>query len=102
MRRTLRGEERKGENIISLSYIHSTPASQEAANKSDIPDVTLDPLTLQALKNNIRLYFMKKYQTVDTFGFIEHHEANNWLTEDGKPIVESYKYYIDEWMKAFA
>lgn len=43
---------------------------------------------------------MKKYGTMDTYGFIEHCEANNWLCEGGRPIVECYKDEIDRWMAA--
>ena len=91
-----RGEERKEKNTLSLSYVHTGSASQNV----DKPEYSLDSLTVQALKNNIRLYFMKKYGTMDTYGFIEHCEANNWLCEVGRPIVECYKDEIDRWMAA--
>lgn len=93
-----RGERRKEKESISLSlsYIHSDPASQVGAQSADA--FSLDSLTAQALKNNIRLYFMKKYQTTDTFGFIEHYEARGWIADDGLSIVGNFREYIDSWM----
>ena len=83
------------------SFIHTMSASQTDSNNDVISSYENNPsgLATQALKNAIRLYFMKNYQSVDTFGFIEHYEANNWIGEDGKLIVENYKRYIDIWME---
>ena len=97
-----RAEEKREEkkyNSLFHTDIQTASASQNSADATAINDLSIDSLTLQALKNNIRLYFMKKYNTVNTFGLIEHCEANNWLTEDGRPIAECYKDYAEEWMK---
>ena len=93
-----RGEQRKEKESISLSlsYIHSDAASQPSIQNVDISPI--DSLTAQALKNKIRLYFMKKYQTVDRFGFIEHYEARNWMAEDGSPVIGNFRDHIDRWM----
>ena len=97
-----RAEEKREEkkyNSFFHTDIQTASASQNSADATAINDLSIDSLTLQALKNNIRLYFMKKYNTVNTFGLIEHCEANNWLTEDGRPVAECYKEYAEEWMK---
>ncbi len=92
-------EEEGKENIFTtnISSIHSNTASQEK-HTNDISVFEGDSPMFQSLKNNIRLYFMKNYQTTNTFGFIEHYEAKRWIAEDGGFIFDNYKRYIDEWM----
>lgn len=91
-------EEEKKNNSLFLTDIHSKPASQEA-DKNVNSSFPPDSLTISALKNNIKLYFMKHFQTVDTFGFIEHYEAKNWQTDEGESIIGNFREYIEEWMK---
>ena len=91
-------EEEKNKNTTTIhSYIHTNPASQ-VENKIVDSFSENDP-TLVALKNSIRLYFMRHYQTTDTYGFIEHCEANNWIADDGKPISSNYRKYIELWLE---
>ena len=87
-------EEKK--NTTTNSYIHTKPASQEVSK--DVDCLSENDLTLAALKNSIRLYFMRHYQTMDTYGFIEHCEANNWVADDGRPISSNYRKYIELWL----
>ena len=91
-------EEEKKNITTNYSYVHTSIASQKEPTNS-ISDSENDLPMHTALKNCIRLYFMKKYQTVDTFGFIDYYEGRNWLSEDGKPIIEDHKKHIDDWME---
>ena len=96
----LRADEEREEKInLSFfhTYTHSEPASQEA-NKN-VENLPLNSMEIQNLKNNIRLYFMKKYKTMDTFGFIEHCEANNWLGDDGRQVAENLTECIKRYME---
>lgn len=92
-------EEEEKKKIITTnhSYIHSTasqimPINEDSDFECEIP-------MFQSLKNNIRLYFMKKYHTMDTFGFIEYYEVRKWVDDDGNLIIGNYKEYIDRWME---
>ena len=79
----------------NFSYIHTEPASQDNLQSNE---PTKSTLISSALRNMINLYFMKKYQSIDNHGFIEHYEARDWMHESGDPILGNYKQYIDEWM----
>jgi hypothetical protein len=94
----IREEEKKKDITTNKSYIHTTPASQEA-NK-DVYSSSVDDLTVAALKNSVRLYFMRHYQTTDTYGFIEHCDKNNWISDDGRIIdATNYRKYIERWLE---
>ena len=79
----------------NFSCIHTEPASQDNLQSNE---PTKSTLISSALRNMINLYFMKKYQSIDNHGFIEHYEARDWMHESGDPILGNYKQYIDEWM----
>lgn len=49
--------------------------------------------------NEVRLYFMKEYKTVDSGRFIEYNELRHWRGRNGENVIENYKKYVDEWMK---
>ena len=37
--------------------------------------------------------------TVDDKGFISYYKKRGWLDEENKPILNSYKKYVNDWMK---
>ena len=91
-------EEESRKNITTIhSYIQTKPASQETDRNVD--PFSENDLTISALKNAIHMYFMKHYQTQDTYGFIEHCEENNWVADDGMPVSSNYRKYIERWLE---
>ena len=89
-------EEKKEEkkNIsLSLSYIQDGVASlPETENAGDF-------LSHSSFLNAIRLYFMKKYQSLESTKFIDHYEKLAWYSGNEKITPDNYKYYVDDWMK---
>ena len=90
-----KGEEEKERNNISLShsYIQDGVASLPETDRMS------DPLLYNNFLNAIRLYFMKKYNSLDSKNFISYYEGQNWHSATEKITADNYKYYVDEWMK---
>ena len=76
------------DDIFSFNYTSAT-----VSNPS--PDERL----ISALKTAICLYFMKKYQSLESNKFIKYYERRGWQTEDESITQENYKYYVDRWME---
>ena len=90
-----RAEKEKENNKLSLShsYIQGGVASLPETDKMS------DPLLYNNFLNAIRLYFMKKYNSLDSKKFIEYYEMRNWISGTEKITADNYKDYVDEWMK---
>ena len=90
-----RAEEKREENknnSLSLSYIQDCVASLPE------PERVSDFLSHSSFLNAIRLYFMKKYQSLESTKFIEYYESKDWYSGTEKITVENYKRFVDEWM----
>ena len=96
-------EEGKEDNI---SFFHSNNQSMEALPPREQQESNLFPLNIESdtlshssFINAIKLYFMKKYQSLESREFIRYYDERDWVGEWGKVNYENYKYYVDEWMK---
>jgi hypothetical protein len=81
------------------SYIHS-PDGEADKHLRLLSSLNMTEETYRVFINNVRLYFMRVYKTLDSNGFIEYYEARDWKNENGEIIVESYAEYADKWMQA--
>ncbi|MBQ8321254.1 MAG: hypothetical protein IJX92_02685 [Clostridia bacterium] len=48
--------------------------------------------------NQVNLYFMQQYSTIDTEEFIKYNEQRCWRGKRGESVRDNYKQYIDAWM----
>ena len=87
------------------TFIHTSAASQdklkdEALSFFDSKDESLsDERLIIALKAAIGLYFIKKYQSLESKKFIEYYEKRDWVADYERITSDNYKYYVDKWMK---
>ena len=88
--------------------IHTSSASQKHptddifsfySTYATVSDPSPDERLISALKTAICLYFMKKYQSLESKNFIDDYERRGWQTEDEIITQENYKYYVDRWME---
>ena len=82
----------------SQSFIHTESASQMSEQVADASSSLKSGLISNVLRNAITLYFMKKYQTMESDGFIQYCISRDWVNDDGESMVENYKKYVDIWM----
>lgn len=92
-------EEKEKKSVFTTnnhSFIHTNTASQ---SKEETDDFSLNcSLISNALRNAITLYFMKKYQTLESGEFIDYCISRNWIGDDGESMMENYRKYVDIWM----
>ena len=79
------------------SFIHTESALQMNEQVADTSS-TKSGLISNALRTAITLYFMKKYQTMESDGFIQYCISRNWVSDDGESMMDNYKKYVDIWM----
>lgn len=94
-------EEEKNKSITTnQSFIHTEAALQQKPTDTSYIDSLSESerLMRQGYINVIALYFMKEYQRTDISEFIKYCDDLRWIREDGRPIIENYKLFIDNWM----
>lgn len=88
--------------------IHTSSASQDKpeddgfsfySSSATVSDPSPDERLISALKSAICLYFLKKYQSIESHKFIDYYEMRGWYAESEKITQENYKYYVDKWME---
>ena len=80
------------------SFIHTESASQMDEQVVDSFSSVKSGLISNALRTAITLYFMKRYQTMESGEFIEYCISRNWVSDDGESMMDNYKKYVDIWM----
>ena len=89
---SVREEKKSAFTTNDQSFLHTRVASLPGSDTND------DPLFYNGLSNAIRLYFMKKYQSLKSKEFIDLCEECDWVI-DGEAITpDNYKTYVDLWM----
>ena len=103
--KAMEAEERK-EKILSLFQSNkqaSDDKRRRAKNQSDLSSLSSDSSTVDpayaALKNEIALYFMKKYGTADVSEFIKLCEDRKWEGHNGDSMKTNFRRYADIWME---
>lgn len=87
-------EEKERKNIsFSLTY------TQDGGASLPEPDMRSDPIIYGNFLNAIRLYFMKKYHSIESTKFIEEFEKADWFYGTEKININNYKDCIDRWMQ---
>ena len=98
-------EEKKKEEKEKLSLFltnnHSEGASppDQQTHQISSSELSNDKLTYASFLSAVKLYFLRKYQSIESVAFIEYYEAMDWTVGDLKIDAGNYKIFADEWMK---
>ncbi len=93
------GEE-KEEEKNNLSFLHSYK-TEENLKISSFDGFAEEPtgreIDHSRFLGKLKLYYMKKYKSIDCNDFIEHYERLNWVGDDGESVKDNYVKYLERW-----
>ena len=93
-------EEKEKEENNNLSFLHSYNTEGDlkiSSEKGFAHEPTGAEIDYSKFIAKLKLYYMRKYKSINCYDFIRYYESRNWISDDGESVKDNLEKYIDLW-----
>ena len=93
-----KGKEEKESN--NLSFLHTFKTEEDLKISSDsgfAEEPTGAEIDHNRFLAKLKLYFIKRYKSINCNDFIEHYDRVGWIGENGESVKDNFVLYLEKW-----
>ena len=93
-------EKKKEEKENNHSFLHTYKTEEDSKISSDIgfaDEPTGTEIDHSRFLAKLKLYFMRKYKSIDCNDFIEFYDKSGWIGDGGESVKDNLEFYLDRW-----